>query len=412
MERNKLSRIGDSGGRSRRRAAKAALAGVALSLVAAIGISCGGSSSSKTPAASATEAPSNTVWLCKPGLADNPCEVDMTTTVISSDGSTTTESPSPAKDPPIDCFYVYPTVSGQTTMNADLTIDPEEKAVATSQASRFSQVCKVYAPMYRQLTLRAINAVPGAGTPSGDTAASRDMAYADVVSAWQDYLAHYNNGRGVVLIGHSQGTMMLTRLVTAEIDPNPEARKLLVSALLIGGNVLVAKGQDVGGDFQNVPACRSATQTGCVVAYSSFLEPPPADSLFGRTDSGPGAVIGRDAANLEVLCANPASLSGGTGALKPHNPTAPLPGALGALVGSIPSASTPWVAYPDLYTGHCESANGANWLQVDATKVSGDPRPVVSQVLGPTWGLHLVDMNIAMGNMVDLVREQASAYKP
>jgi hypothetical protein len=317
MERNKLSRIGDSGGRSRRRAAKAALAGVALSLVAAIGISCGGSSSSKTPAASATEAPSNTVWLCKPGLADNPCETDMTTTVISSDGSTTTESPSPAKDPPIDCFYVYPTVSGQTTMSADLTIDPEEKAVATSQASRFSQVCKVYAPMYRQMTLVAINAPGTGGQAGGDTTEARDIAYADVVSAWQDYLAHYNNGRGVVLIGHSQGTMMLTRLITAEIDPNPEARKLLVSALLIGGNVLVAKGQDVGGDFQNVPACRSNDQTGCVIAYSTFMEPPPADSLFGRTDSGPGAVIGRDAANLEVLCTNPAALSGGTGALKP-----------------------------------------------------------------------------------------------
>ena len=411
------SRQGNGRNGSKRLALRALLVNGALGLMAAAALSCGGSSATKTtsdntPAASATEAPSNTVWLCKPGLAANPCEVDMTTTVISSDGSTATESPSPAKGPPIDCFYVYPTVSGQTTMNADLTIDPEEKAVATSQASRFSQVCKVYAPMYRQLTLRAINAVPGAEAPSGDTTASRDTAYADVRSAWQDYLAHYNNGRGVVLIGHSQGTMMLTRLVTAEIDPNSEARKLLVSALLIGGNVLVAKGQDVGGDFQNVPACRSNDQTGCVVAYSTFMEPPPADSLFGRTGSGPGAVIGRDAANLEVLCANPASLSGGTGALKPYNPTAPLPGALGALVGSIPSASTPWVAYPGLYTGHCESADGANWLQIDTTNVPGDPRPVVSQVLGPTWGLHLVDMNIAMGNLVDLVREQASAYKP
>jgi len=400
-----------------RRAMKAVLISVALGVIAAIALSCGGSSkiqtSDKTPAAAATEAPSNTVWLCKPGLADNPCEIDMTTTVIASDGSTTTESPSPAKDAPIDCFYVYPTVSGQTTMNADLTIDPEEKAVASSHAARFSQVCKVYAPMYRQLTLAAINAVPAAeGTPAGDSATSRDIAYSDVLSAWQDYLAHYNNGRGVVLIGHSQGTMMLTRLASEEIDPNPEVRKLLVSALLIGGNVLVAKGQDTGGDFQNIPACSSTTQTGCVVAYSSFNAPPPADSLFGRTDSGPGAALGRDAENLEVLCVNPASPSGGTGDLKPYNPTAPLPGALGVLVGSIPSASTPWVAYPGQYTAHCESANGANWLQIDTTSIAGDVRPVVSQVLGPTWGLHLVDVNIALGNLIDLVREQAAAYKP
>ena len=403
--------------RARRRAVKLMLISVALGLTAAIGLSCGGSSSSKTPvpskatAASTTEAPSNTVWLCKPGLADNPCEVDMTTTVIPSDGSTTTESPSPAKDPPIDCFYVYPTVSGQTTMNANLNIDPEEKAVASSHAARFSQVCKVYAPMYRQMTLAAINA-PGTGNqPGGDTAAARDTAYADVLSAWQDYLAHYNNGRGVVLIGHSQGTMMLTRLITAEIDPKPDVRKLVVSALLIGGNVLVAKGQDAGGDFQNIAACRSNDQTGCVVAYSSFNAPPPADSLFGRANTGPGATLGRDTTNMEVLCVNPASLSGGTGALKPYNPTAPLPGALGVLVGSIPSAATPWVAYPGLYTSHCESAGGATWLQIDATNIPDDPRPVVSQVLGPTWGLHLVDVNIALGNLIDLVREQAAAYK-
>jgi Protein of unknown function (DUF3089) len=398
---------------------RTALISLAVGLLAAIAVSCGSSTKmetagDRTPAASATEAPSNTIWLCKPGMTDNPCEGDMTASVIASDNSSKTETASPAKDSRIDCFYVYPTVSGQSTTNATLDIDPEQKAVANSQASRFSEVCRVYAPMYRQLTLAAINAVPApeGQQPQGDTSASRDIAYGDVLSAWQDYLAHYSDERGVVLIGHSQGTMMLTRLISEEIDPNPDARKLLVSALLIGGNVLVGKGKDVGGDFQNVPACRSDDQTGCVVAYSTFMEPPPADSLFGRTDSGPGAAMGRDATNMEVLCTNPASLSGGTGPLLPYNPTTPLPGALGVLVGSIPSASTPWVAYPDLYTGHCESVNDANWLQIDSTKIAGDGRPVVSQVLGPTWGLHLVDMNIAMGNLVDLVRRQGAAYEP
>jgi Protein of unknown function (DUF3089) len=389
------------------------LVALALAMMTAILVSCGGSSSSKASKEQVTptaEAPSNTVWLCKPGLAGNPCETDMTTTIIAANGSRTTETASPAEDPQIDCFYVYPTVSGQPGMNADLTIDPEETAVATSQASRFSQVCKVYAPMYRQMTLAAINAPGTAGQPGGDTIASRDMAYADVLSAWQDYLAHYNNGRGVVLIGHSQGTMMLTRLITAEIDPKPEVRKLLVSALLIGGNVLVAQGQDSGGDFQDIPACRSTSQTGCVVAYSTFDQAPPADSLFGRP-SGPGASLGRDTTGLEVLCTNPASLSGGTGALLPYNPTAPLPGALGALVGAIPSETTPWASYPGEYTGQCQSTDGANWLQVDTTNVPGDTRPVVTQVLGPTWGLHLVDVNIALGNLIDLVRQQAAAYK-
>jgi len=383
-----------------RQIGRGVLAGVVVLLVAIVGISCGDSSPSATATpsstASSSPAPSNTVWLCRPGIADNPCESDLTTTVVAADGTSTTESATPAKDPPIDCFYVYPTVSGQKTQNATLEIDPEQKAIAILQASRFSQVCKVYAPMYRQLTLAAISGVSGDKPPAGDTASARGLAYVDVLSAWQDYLAHYNQGRGVVLIGHSQGTMMLTTLIASEIDPNPDTRGLLVSALMIGGNVTVAKGKDVGGDFQNIPACRSADQTGCVVAYSSFNQPPPPDSIFGRADKGPRAAeaAGKD---VEVLCVNPASPSGGTGALLPYQ-------------GSGPPMTTPWVAYPELYTAHCESSGGANWLQIDTTNIPGDQRPVLVQTIGAGWGLHLYDVNLALGNLVELVRQQAGAF--
>jgi hypothetical protein len=375
-----------------------------------LAISCGGSSKTDSPtttagpqATASPDAPSNTVWLCRPGLANNPCESDFTTTVVSSDGTSTTEAAAPAKDPPIDCFYVYPTVSAQQTTNANLDIDPEVKTVAVEQASRFSQVCKVYAPIYRQLTVSVI------GRPGAATTADRDLAYGDVLSAWQDYLANYNNDREVVLIGHSQGAGMLTRLIASEIDPNPDMRGRLVSALLLGGNVTVAAGQDVGGDFQNIPACRSADQTGCVVAYSSFIELPPPDSPFGRVGVGPSS--GKPATgDLEVLCVNPASLSGGTGPLEPYFLATRLPGVFGAELNGTPSAATPWLAYPGLYTAHCESSGGTNWLQVDATNIAGDQRWVASQTLGPTWGLHLVDVNIAIGNLVDLVRQQAAAY--
>ena len=80
------------------------------------------------------------------------------------------------------------------------------------------------------------------------------------------------------------------------------------------------------------------------------------------------------------------------------------------MVGAVPAAPLPWVAHPGLYTAHCESSGGANWLQVDTTSIPGDQRPVVSQVLGPTWGLHLVDVNIALGNLVELVRQQTAAF--
>lgn len=390
------------------RLARSMLVGVALGLFALLAVSCGDSSETESPpptaAPSATgesTAPSNTVWLCRPGLADNPCESDLTTTVIAADGSTTVEEAAPAQEPPIDCFYVYPTVSSQQTVNANLDIDPDEVTVAITQASRFSQVCRVYAPMYRQLTLSSI----GKGAPPE----ARALAYGDVLAAWQDYLANYNEGRGVVLIGHSQGTGMLTRLVAEEIDSNPDVRGRLVSALLIGGNVTVAVGQDAGGDFQNIPACRSADQTGCVVAYSAFIDPPPADTAFGRVGVGPrgGEQVEGD---LEVLCVNPASLSGGTGPLEPYFVATRLPGVFGAELIGVPPAPTPWVAYPGLYTAHCESSDDAKWLQVEATNLPGDQRWIVRQTLGPLWGLHLVDVNIALGNLVDLVREQSEAF--
>lgn len=375
---------------------------LSAALFAAVALSCGDSSTDEE-APTPTEAPSNTVWLCRPGLADNPCEGDLTATVFLADGTTTTETAVPAKDPPIDCFYVYPTVSRQETVNADLTIDPDQRIVAVQQASRFSEVCRVYAPMYRQLTLKAI------GSPGTATAEARNLAYGDVLSAWQDYLAHYNEGRGVVFIGHSQGTMMLRRLIAEEVDPDPEMRRLLVSALLIGGNVTVAAGQDVGGDFHNIPACRSETQTGCVVAYSAFSETPPANTIFGRPRSGPSA-SDPDGRDLEVLCVNPASPGGGTGELKPYYSTVRLMGVFAELMGEPPSAPTEWLTYPGLYTARCESNGEANWLQVDTTGIPGDERPVVGQVLGPTWGLHLVDVNIALGNLVDLVRKQSAAF--
>jgi Protein of unknown function (DUF3089) len=349
----------------------------------------------------------STVWLCRPGLANNPCTAPLTTTVIRATGSRSVQTARPAKNPPIDCFYVYPTVSQQKTVNANLHIDPQEREVARAQASRFSQVCRVYAPMYPQLTLSAI----GKG-PTAISARGAITAYLGVLSAWKDYIAHYNHGRGVVLIGHSQGASLLIPLIRRQIDPNTAVRRLLVSALLMGGNVTVPVGADVGGDFQHIPACRSNDETGCVVAYSSFDEPPPPNSLFGRVGTGfsaPSGLASNASANLEVLCVNPADLAGGPARLSPYLPTFSTPGTARS-GSSVKVARTPWVTYPNLYSAQCEDSGGASWLQVNDIAGPRDRRPVVTEVLGPTWGLHLVDVNIALGNLVGLVRDEAAAY--
>jgi Protein of unknown function (DUF3089) len=264
---------------------------------------------------------------------------------------------------------VYPTVSSQNTLNANLEVDPEETQIAIDQASRFSQVCKVYATTYPQVTIPAILGFGGLEV----TPAAEAIAYSTAVRAWRAYLANYNHGRGFVLIGHSQGAIGLRKLIKEQIDPNPALRDRLVSADLLGGQVTVPVGKDVGGDFQHVPACHAAWQTGCVVAYSSFLKEPPEPSNFGRVASplfktGPNS-------KLQILCVNPATLFPGdrsgrsegdqSGLLLPYQSTSPFPGLLG-FVWQVPKAPTPWVSTPGQYSAQCKQANGASWLQLTA----------------------------------------------
>ena len=192
-------------------------------------------------------AEAKTTWLCKPGLADNPCDVGLDTTTVSPGGEPTGTRTPKAKKPKVDCFYVYPTVSEDDGTNSDFEAGPEERSIALYQASRYSQHCRVFAPMYRQLTLAAIL---GAQPITPEDA---QLAYDDVLAAWKDYLKKHNDGRGVVFVGHSQGTVVLRNLIKQEVDPRKKVRKRVVSALLYGGNVLVAKGERDGGDFQNIP---------------------------------------------------------------------------------------------------------------------------------------------------------------
>jgi len=359
-------------------------------------------SGSAAAAASGTLVPDDTVWLCKPGLANNPCEGNLDATPFDSAGKAGYEKASPAADPRIDCFYVYPTVSRQKTVNADLTIDLEETDVAIAQAARFSQVCRVYAPMYPQITLAGI------ATPSKITYGSAITAYSSLYSSFRNYMANFNHGRGIVFVGHSQGAMMLTALLKNEVDPKPEVRRLLVSALLMGGNVTVPVGKSVGGDFANIPACSSATQTGCVVGYSSFDKTPPADAVFGRIATAISPFGRSTTGQLEILCVNPAAPAGGTANLQPYFPTGGLAVFLGKAAPNF-HASTPWVTFPNQYAAHCINSGGASWLQIDRIGGASDKRPVVAAG-APTWGLHTVDVSLALGNLVELVRSESGAF--
>jgi pimeloyl-ACP methyl ester carboxylesterase len=189
------------------------------------------------------------VWLCRPGIANDPCTAPRTATVIVGGrmvGVQTAETD--ARATRFDCFY---------------------------------------------------------------TAAYGDVAYASVLAAWRDYQSKYNHGRPVVFIGHSQGTQMISRLLRQEIEPSPTLRKQVLLAILVGGNIAVADAPGGQGSFSQIPACRAAGQIGCVIGYSIYSAPPPADSRFGipgQAASFQGKQFAR--AGVHIICTNPSNTAG------------------------------------------------------------------------------------------------------
>jgi len=348
-------------------------------------------------------------WLCRPGRND-ACNVDMTTTIISPDGKLTRETWKSEPAAPIDCFYVYPTVSTDATPNSDMTPDPAELNVIRQQFARFASKCRPYAPMYRQVTLAGLRTRLAGGT-SGSSL-SRGVQYDDVRDAWRHYLDHDNNGRPFVLLAHSQGSFILDELIRNEIDGKP-IQSRMVSAILLGATLSVPRGKDVGGSFQHVPLCHSATQTGCVITYVSFRStiPPPANTLFGKVPDP----------NMIAACTNPTALAGGAGNLHSYLSTDGR-----TIVGITPPKpwvmperpiDTPWVSVPGLLSAECKTNANATYLEVTVHGDSADPR--TDNIVGDLgrgdqvqaeWGLHLVDFNIAMGNLVEIVEQQGKAW--
>ncbi len=338
------------------------------------------------------------LWVCRSDHESNFCHHDIDATEILSDGSYQLVPHERAEDPEFDCFYVYPTVL--LTGKANQTDFSDISIVADplySQASRFTALCEMYAPLYRQVGLIAGQPIAGS-----DPA----VPLQDVKDAFAYYLEHYNQGRNFVLMGHSQGTMMLTRMMQDDLDDNPEVLSRMISALLIGGAVSVPEGELAGGTFQNIPLCSAPGDTGCVVHYASYEAeyPPSANAVFGRTSEE----------GMEIACTNPALLAGNPDRFE----AAYLRTAFGnpsfAPDDPIPEdVATPFMIYRDTFRGQCVKRDGSSYLEISVDPDEGDQRPpppystTLIRTIG--MGLHLVDYNLPMGDLLEMVAQQAEA---
>jgi Protein of unknown function (DUF3089) len=374
---------------------------VAAALIAA---PASAQSSSAPPPIDYTQAAN---WLCLPGRAD-VCSTPLATTALNPNGYGSTGKSTVAKNPPLDCFYVYPTVSRDQGLNSDLNMS-EEIGTAAAQAARFSSVCKVYAPNYRQMTVGAVVAF----SAGQDISKAAVLAYGDVLAAWRNFLATRNKNRPFVLIGHSQGTVHLIQLIAREVEPNPAVDKRMRLAILAGFNVLVPEGKLVGGNFQKTPLCSKPGETGCVIAWTSFRERnvPPAGAIFGVADK-PG---------MTVACVNPAR-PGAKEWIKldsywPAQSAYPVPG--GPITWSSEGAPpSPWLRTQGLVSGECVNDGQRGYFSV---RTNADPNDKRTDRIGgevgiagmfiPGWGMHLADMSLVQGDLIRLVGQIGTARR-
>lgn len=365
-------------------------------------------------------------WLCHPDQSslDDVCATDLRTTAVAEDGQASELGFAAAQEAPFDCFYVYPTASADPGTNSDLNPGPQERQTTATQFARYGEVCRTFAPVYRQLTLtRLAGAVltsflPGELDALGIPQEALETAYGDVVDAFREYIANNSDGRGFLLVGHSQGSGLLRRLVAEEIETNDALFERFIGAHLMGTSVAVPRGKDIGGDFQRTPACRDADQFGCVVSYASYREgDPQLDSArFGTTPD----------ADTVALCTNPAALAGGEAdlamripfSLPPVYQTLLIPrGSGGPYQSRLQNSSidTPFYAVPGQIRGECVlDADDTSYFEVRIDPEPEGPRAddYPGEFLGGTgWGLHLADVSLAQQDLVDLAGRQGNAWR-
>ena len=362
-------------------------------------------------------------WLCHPSLSASKdvCRQPLDTLVVQANGSAYVAAANPIAEPLVDCFYVYPTASLDLTPNSTLNVDAQEEDTTALQFGRYSEVCRTFAPIYRQRTLTYLGlGAIGDNLVSEETInTANEVAYGDVLTAFENYLASANQGRGFLLVGHSQGARLLARLVAEKIEPNPALAAQMIAAHLIGPTIEVPQGLDVGGTFASTPACRTPSQTGCVVAYSSFRKDDPelAEPRFGVTAND----------GFEALCTHPAALSGGTAELDAYVPFDQPYGfkALLEIRGSggpyknwfknqYAKGKAPYYKVPGQFSGECVTNElGAHYLEVSLDVDAADPRADDYQgelIVVKGWGLHLIDMVLAQGDLVRLAGDQTQAW--
>jgi hypothetical protein len=232
-------------------------------------------------------------------------------------------------------FYIHPTTYLRgDRWNAPL-YEPDsgwrDQLFVQSQASAFNGAGEIWAPRYRQAAYGAFL------LRSDDAHKALDLAFSDVSAAFDEFLKHVPAGRPIILAGHSQGALHLMRLLE---ERKGQLKGRLVAAYVVGWPVSAAADLPAMG----FPACRSPSDTGCVLSWLSFGDPAN-PSLILDEWSKSTSPTGEKRQRKDIICVNP--ISGTLGGAAPASANA------GTLVPSTDFTSA--TLQPAMLGAHCDN---------------------------------------------------------
>ena len=278
----------------------------------------------------------------------------------------------------------------------------EETFTVRTQAARFGKECGVYAPLYRQRTLTA---------PYNPTSTTSAIAYADVLDAFRYYLGNLNQGRPFVLMGHSQGSGHLRRLITEEIDPNPKLARPHDLGAAAGRSRGCARRE---GRRRIVQARRRVSRPVRRRLRDQLLLVPLDVAAAGRTRSSPRARAGPAGGVHQP--GQPRRRRRTVGVVLRHGSDRP---AHRPRVPRVRCGRWPTRPRSPRPSSRCRAsfrrrASTPARSPICELTANADPGPRADDIGGdltPQWGMHLVDVNVALGNLIDLVGTQAKAWQ-
>ena len=248
------------------------------------------------------------MWFVRPGLAENPAswlpaELRPAAKPAGSPLAAQAAEPEAAAQPlpplrPAAIFFVHPTsYMDRARWNApldDRDANHRTDIYLRGLASAFNAAGQIWAPRYRQATL-------GAFLADDRVTAGKaiDAAYLDVERAFDQMLKEIPKDQPILLVGHSQGALHLTRLLKDRVAGQPLAKRI-AAAYVVGWPVSVATDLPALG----MPACNAPDQAGCILSWVSFAEPADPEFVMTAYDASVG-FDGRPRRGTRMLCTNP-----------------------------------------------------------------------------------------------------------